>query len=95
MTRMDEIKDKIKSYLQVKHNLDAPSCYAICKDLSDDYWDEWRNTQEAEEASMEDFSEFETTPHISNPQVVQEIRQQQDNPSIPNLRNTTGTIQVI
>jgi hypothetical protein len=87
MVKIDEIKDKVKSYLQIKHGLDVASCYAVCKDLQQDYWDEWRNAAEIDEQSKEDFSEFETMPHISDGAVVNEIKQAQDNPRPIDTRN--------
>jgi hypothetical protein len=91
MVNIEEIKVKVKRYLQEKHNLDVPSCYAICKDLTDDYWDEWRNADSEEIVNKEDFSEFEPQPLT----MQSNIAQQQANPVPVDVKQNDLNIRVV
>lgn len=87
MAKLDEIKEKMKRYLQEKCNLDVASCYAVSKDLTDDFWDEWRNAEEISQESQEDFSEFDLPPKILHPTLNSDIKSMQDNPQNMDMKH--------
>ena len=90
MAKLDDVKEKIKRFLTEKCNLDVASCYAVTKDLNDDFWDEWRNAEEISQENQEDFSEFDlpakSAPIIA-PTFDNTIRQQQEAPKMPDMRH--------
>jgi hypothetical protein len=92
MPTIEEIKGKVKRYLQEKCNLNITSCYAVAKDLEDDFWDEWRNGTETELESQEDFSEFDGNILAQHPTIPAQTQVQQ--PVMPNPHNPDMQIQV-
>jgi hypothetical protein len=98
MVKVEEVKDRIRQYLQIKNNLDISSCYAICKDLTDEYWDEWRSIDETQEEEKEDFSDFELPVNnlpISSGPVSEAIKEQQANPILPDVKMQDLPIRVV
>ena len=58
----DEIKEKIKAFLEKKSGLEKESCYFLTKQLNEDYWDEIQN--EGIEEVEEDFDDFDADAEI-------------------------------
>lgn len=98
MVKLEEIKERVKKYLQEKCNLDIPSCYAVTKDMMEDYWDEWRNFGENDEQVIDDFKDFEgitPQPMAYHPTQDATIAQNQANLIVPNLHKPELPIQVV
>ena len=75
----EDIIEKIATFLEEKQQLDAPSCYLVCKRLADDYFEEWANP-EGEYPDLSDDEEEEGDFGISSdevPEPPQEFRSKQ------------------
>ena len=78
MADFEEIKNKVKKYLEEKEQLDSPSCYAITKALNEDYWDEWQGEDDAQPDDTDiddDFGddENETEEEIDVPEEIPQL----------------------
>ena len=65
----EDIIEKIATFLEEKQQLDAPSCYLVCKRLADDYFEEWANPEGEEDPDLSDDEEEEGDFGISSDEV--------------------------
>jgi hypothetical protein len=96
--KADEVIERISRYLDEKLKIDSVSCYFITKKLNEQYWETIRDAEEIENGSTEDFSDFEPQAQQAlqqHPTMDNTIRQQQENPQLPNVKGPDVSIRVI